>query len=342
MELLGAYLKSQREKRGIRLEEIASITKIHLHNLQLLERSAWDELPPEPFIRGFILAYAKYVGLESRDIIDRYQNEVGVQTAELALPQFTPPTPTQGTATAKPDFDNVVPEPPQEDGVPEKLMASSPGFPMKKIALGGGAGAVLLLIFGLMMVGKQAEKPASQENSDKVAASQPAPEPASAPSTPAIPTKVEVVTPPSQPAVPDRKVAEAAPDAPVVEIPPRDPETQHQIVVFSREKSWMKVIVDEEAPQQFIAKKGEKLVYNAKSKVKLVIGFSPGLDVYHNGEIAKGKQFQGTIRFYIWPKGARFPQDKPAQRDTANDAAATPATPLDESKPATENEPPSE
>ena len=34
-----------------RRSEIASITKIHLHSLELLEESRWDALPPEPFLR---------------------------------------------------------------------------------------------------------------------------------------------------------------------------------------------------------------------------------------------------------------------------------------------------
>src|SRR5687767_983500 len=101
-EKFGAYLKAQREKKGIRLEEIASITKIHLHSLELLEGSRWEQLPPEPFIRGFIIAYAKYVGLDSNDIIQRYQAELNQRlnpaaTAETgtaattAAPVSTPP-----------------------------------------------------------------------------------------------------------------------------------------------------------------------------------------------------------------------------------------------------------
>src|SRR3989338_9461251 len=72
MDQFGLYLKNQREAKNIRLEEIASITKIHLHNLQLLERGEWSQLPPEPFIRGFIIAYAKYVGLDTKDIVRRF------------------------------------------------------------------------------------------------------------------------------------------------------------------------------------------------------------------------------------------------------------------------------
>ena len=68
MERLGKFLKGQREKKGISLEEIASITKIQLRSLQLLEQDKWEELPPEPFIRGFVTAYAKCVGADLAEI----------------------------------------------------------------------------------------------------------------------------------------------------------------------------------------------------------------------------------------------------------------------------------
>src|SRR6476659_922751 len=85
MEKFGEHLKNQREKKGIRLEEIASITKIHLHSLELLESSQWEQLPPEPFIRGFIIAYAKYIGLEPQEVLERYYEETGRRKAATSI-----------------------------------------------------------------------------------------------------------------------------------------------------------------------------------------------------------------------------------------------------------------
>ena len=33
----------------------------------------------------------------------------------------------------------------------------------------------------------------------------------------------------------------------------------------------------------------------------------------HNGSLTEGKKYSGTIRFYIFPAGSKFPQDKPRQ-----------------------------
>lgn len=84
METFGAYLKAHREKKGIRLEEIASITKINLYNLELLEAGNFSKLPPEPFIRGFIIAYSKYIGLDPNEAVGRYVDEAHPHSKELS------------------------------------------------------------------------------------------------------------------------------------------------------------------------------------------------------------------------------------------------------------------
>ena len=73
MQLLGQYLKSEREKKGVRLEEIASSTKINIQNLVLMEEDRWKELPREPFIRGFITAYARYLSLDVQEALNKYR-----------------------------------------------------------------------------------------------------------------------------------------------------------------------------------------------------------------------------------------------------------------------------
>ncbi|MFM8314266.1 MAG: helix-turn-helix domain-containing protein, partial [Deltaproteobacteria bacterium] len=74
MQQFGQYLKSEREKRGVRLEEIASSTKIHIQNLNLMEEDRWKDLPQEPFIRGFISAYARYLGLDNKETLKLFSD----------------------------------------------------------------------------------------------------------------------------------------------------------------------------------------------------------------------------------------------------------------------------
>lgn len=97
MDNLGSYLKSQREERGIAIEEIASITKIHVRSLEMMEHSEWKSLPPEPFIRGFLSAYSRYVGLDPKEVLEKYRKEthpivdIPAAVVEVATTSVPPP-----------------------------------------------------------------------------------------------------------------------------------------------------------------------------------------------------------------------------------------------------------
>ncbi len=74
MESFGEYLTRERELRNIELDEIAQITKIKLRFLQALESDTFCDLPNETFVRGFLKAYARHVGLDEHDILLRYES----------------------------------------------------------------------------------------------------------------------------------------------------------------------------------------------------------------------------------------------------------------------------
>ena len=62
IENFGSYIKHERELRGVPLEEISRITKIHIRFLEALEDNRFDELPGEVFIKGYIRSYANIIG----------------------------------------------------------------------------------------------------------------------------------------------------------------------------------------------------------------------------------------------------------------------------------------
>ena len=73
MESPGEYLKREREIRGVRLEVISDATKIRVGLLTAIERNDFDALPAAPFVKGFIQAYCKYLGLDVQDALLRYE-----------------------------------------------------------------------------------------------------------------------------------------------------------------------------------------------------------------------------------------------------------------------------
>jgi transcriptional regulator with XRE-family HTH domain len=73
MEQLGKYLKTKREVRGLSIEEAAESTKIRERFLKAIEEDRYELLPPGLYVRGFLAAYAKYLGLDPNDVVLRYQ-----------------------------------------------------------------------------------------------------------------------------------------------------------------------------------------------------------------------------------------------------------------------------
>ncbi|MCP2519857.1 helix-turn-helix domain-containing protein [Candidatus Aminicenantes bacterium AC-335-A11] len=68
----GEELKKEREARNISLEEISKATKIHINFLRAIEENNFEALPGEFFIKNFIKAYANYLGLDEREVLNRY------------------------------------------------------------------------------------------------------------------------------------------------------------------------------------------------------------------------------------------------------------------------------
>jgi len=71
-ESLGAELRKQREIRGISLKEIADATKISRRYLEALETDEHGILPAPVFTRGFVREFARYIGLDAEQVVDRY------------------------------------------------------------------------------------------------------------------------------------------------------------------------------------------------------------------------------------------------------------------------------
>jgi len=73
MASLGQDLKRERELRGISLREIADSTRISLKFLQALEDDRIDIMPGGFFIRAILRSYAKSVGLDEHQVLNKYE-----------------------------------------------------------------------------------------------------------------------------------------------------------------------------------------------------------------------------------------------------------------------------
>jgi Helix-turn-helix domain/Domain of unknown function (DUF4115) len=69
---LGQWLRHTREERGITLAEAQQATKIRQAFLLALEEENYNILPPPVYIRGFLKNYANFLGLDPRQIVQRF------------------------------------------------------------------------------------------------------------------------------------------------------------------------------------------------------------------------------------------------------------------------------
>jgi len=84
MSSFGELLKRERELRQISLREVSEATKINLRYLEMLERNDFRHLPGGVFNKGFVRAYAQYIGVDPEDMINAYLLEERNQSVDAA------------------------------------------------------------------------------------------------------------------------------------------------------------------------------------------------------------------------------------------------------------------
>lgn len=73
---LGEKLRAAREERGISISEVAEQTRISSLYLKSIEEDNYKPLPGGIFNKGFVKAYAKYVGLDEQEALQDYARAV--------------------------------------------------------------------------------------------------------------------------------------------------------------------------------------------------------------------------------------------------------------------------
>ena len=69
---IGAQLRSAREGKGLSIGTVAERTRVPVRTLAAIERNDQSALPPHPFGRGFVRAYAEEVDLDSDRLVREY------------------------------------------------------------------------------------------------------------------------------------------------------------------------------------------------------------------------------------------------------------------------------
>jgi len=97
----GERLRRERELRGVKLEEIAESTKIGVRYLRALEQEDLSKLPGGIFSKGFVRAYARYLGIDEEEAIADFVHVAGETESALPEPSALPEKPQVETHSSK-------------------------------------------------------------------------------------------------------------------------------------------------------------------------------------------------------------------------------------------------
>ena len=128
---VGLELRQARERLGLSLQTISTITKISTRILQAIEACDGERLPAPVYIRGFVKSYAAEVGLNPDDTMRRYL----AQFEEYDVP---PP--------AEPLTE------PARTPIPAQAADSGPRRPAARVLYGRFGAATAIVIVGIALL----------------------------------------------------------------------------------------------------------------------------------------------------------------------------------------------
>ena len=279
---LGAYLREEREQQNVSLQDISAATKIQIKFLQALEDDEYDQLPPSPFVVGFLRAYAQFLSLDTEAVVTTYQ-----QRYRAAEPLHNP-----------------------------TVHLPSPNRPAKRLGFAGLSAVVVVVGIFLLLVVREfrsnrenhtatSVSPTTSEQTSQVQI----PSPLTVPTPPALPASETVqsalpilpvpapapslTAPPSQPqepqtvsdrtANPQHIVTAAPPTAPPRPEPPRVVTAPPLILqVQAIETTWIRVNIDGKTSQALLLKTGKNIRWEATDHFTLTVGNVQGTTLLLN------------------------------------------------------------
>ena len=96
--IAGQKLRQARERRSLSLEQVAQATRIRAHYLQALEAGEFDALPSQAQARGFLRAYAGYLGMDGEALLAEAD---GIEKIPAPAALSPPKTPIPAVPVAK-------------------------------------------------------------------------------------------------------------------------------------------------------------------------------------------------------------------------------------------------
>ncbi|MGB5615672.1 MAG: RodZ domain-containing protein [Desulfobacterales bacterium] len=251
----GRYLQSIRVEKGISLKAVSHETRIRLETLHFIEAEDHRHLPDEVYVKGFLRAYAKAIGADGDEAVQRYISRLAVKR-KIALS--------------------------------EAALFRTGGAFWRRLLL--SLAAVLCLIAVTLYAvsawrehnmpkevvsTETAEPSATEPMIEKPDALSRAPAEEKAVPTPA--------TEPSMDSADDKEVS--APDASTGSAPPPPAVANKlRLTIDTIEETWLKIIVDDQQAKQYRLNPGDHIEMEGSRNFNLLIGNAGGIRLRLNGK----------------------------------------------------------
>ena len=262
MGSFGVRLQREREMRGISLDEIAEATKIGTRSLKALESGEFDKLPGGIFNKGFVRAYARYLGIDEDQAVSDYLTAVGEA-------EQNPPVPADDAKPAAAKL--MVIEAPEEE--------SSAAAPLAVLL------AIVLVIAGLGYGGWRYYQARRANASARRVGAPPAA------FKPAVIPPAQAAAPPvsSPPAAAPRTNAETASSTPAPKTsassaPSASDQQGFELLIRAREDSWMSITADGKEVMSGTLKAESARSVRAHDRVVVKVGNAGGVQISYNGK----------------------------------------------------------
>lgn len=84
---LGNSLREARVRQGLEFPQVELATKIRAKYLRALEDEAFEILPSETYVKGFLRSYAEFLGLDGQLYVDEYNSRYGIDRLPAEAPR---------------------------------------------------------------------------------------------------------------------------------------------------------------------------------------------------------------------------------------------------------------
>ncbi len=272
---IGTVLRDERKKKGLSYAQVSALTKLRSAILEDLENESWNNLPSPVFASGFVRSYGRVLGLEEKKVMNLYQESNPVK--------ISAPKPLS--------------RPPKSKKVPFFSMVfilfaiSSSYFLWKGYTIKKNVSNTPTVVVE--------NKPASEESGTirkgQITTKE---QPSKQDEADSIPELINETNEVKRADYLPELINESIEIKSLDKVSNQDINSKEDTSITSnesvapqltleasiREKTWVKIFVDDNEPKEYIFRQGRRYKWKAKKGFELLIGNAGGIDLEIDGE----------------------------------------------------------